>query len=243
MSRFVGLEQCPMCAERGRDRHRDNLAVYSDGGKHCFSCGFHANPQLKYLIEKPLEQLHDYKKAVLPSDYQKTIPTEGWKWLLQYGLPMSYWKAYCGFTEKENRLIFPIGNPVRFSIGRALTVGDRKWKVYGDKSSYVEVVSEQLSNQVVLVEDIVSAHKLGTITSAIPLFGTNIHDNVVKKLQELNRPVVLWLDDDQYSLLPKKINRLQSLLGVSVRHLKTRKDPKEYDMNELKEYLNENEKT
>lgn len=245
MSKFVSLEQCPRCAENGRDRHRDNLGVYSDGGKHCFSCGFHINPkfqaslpgQLKHLIERPID---DYQKAVLPSDFQRQIPAKEWKWLLQYQLPMSYWQAYCGYSPSQERLIFTVGNPTRFSVGRFVgdsSLGKSKWKVYGDKSIYVEVVSEQLSEQVVLVEDIISAHKLGTITSSIPLFGTIISDIVVKKLQELKRPVRLWLDEDQYSLLPKKIGRLQALLGVSVNHITTRKDPKGYSVDELEEII------
>lgn len=35
----VGKEQCPKCNEEGRDRHGDNLAIYDDGSKYCFSCG------------------------------------------------------------------------------------------------------------------------------------------------------------------------------------------------------------
>ena len=34
-------EQCPQCAANGNDNSRDNMAVYSDGGKHCFACGYH----------------------------------------------------------------------------------------------------------------------------------------------------------------------------------------------------------
>ena len=34
-------EQCPTCASRGKDTSKDNLAVYSDGQTHCFSCGTH----------------------------------------------------------------------------------------------------------------------------------------------------------------------------------------------------------
>jgi len=240
MSTFVRLEQCPRCAENGRDRHGDNLGVYSDGGAHCFSCGFHraAKFALKHLIERNVTD--DKEKAVLPSDFQREIPTAGWKWLLQCQLPMSYWKTYCGYSPREERLIFTVGNPTRFSVGRFVgdpSLGKSKWKVYGDKSSYVEIVSEQLSEQIVLVEDIISAHKVGHVASSIPLFGTIITDLVVKKLQELNRPVRLWLDQDQYSLLPRKINRLQAFLGVSVSHITTRKDPKEYSIEEIKEIL------
>jgi len=49
--------------------------------------------------------------------------TAGWKWLLQYGLPLSYWQKHCGYSEKENRLVFTVGTPTRFSIGRLLGVG------------------------------------------------------------------------------------------------------------------------
>ncbi len=242
MSKFLALERCPRCEERGADRRGDNLATYSDGGAHCFSCGYYRPPtfRLNYLIKE--EPKSDKEKIVLPSDFQRSIPTEGWKWLLQYGLSYSHWQAHCGFTPRENRLIFTVGIPTRFSIGRLLTsplpVGASKWKVYGDKSSYVEVVSEQLSGEIVLVEDLISAHKVAASGhTCIPLFGTNVHDGVMKKLQELKRPVALWLDEDQYTHLPKKMGRLQALLEAPVRHIKTRKDPKGYTTQEIGEIL------
>ena len=34
-------EQCGDCAKQGKDTSKDNLAVYSDGQTHCFSCGKH----------------------------------------------------------------------------------------------------------------------------------------------------------------------------------------------------------
>jgi len=174
---------------------------------------------------------------VLPSDFQREVPAEGWKWLLQYGLSYTYWQPHTGYSERENRLILTVGQPTRFSIGRSLGVGGSKWKIYGDKSSYIEVISEQLSKEVVLVEDLISAHKVGQVTSCIPLFGTAISDGAIKKLAQLNRPVSLWLDNDQYGLLSKKIGRLQSFLGVPVRYIRTDKDPKGYSVNEIKEIL------
>jgi twinkle protein len=38
MSNVIGREQCPACAARGQDNSQDNLAVYDDGHKFCFSC-------------------------------------------------------------------------------------------------------------------------------------------------------------------------------------------------------------
>lgn len=237
MAKFVKLSQCPRCAERGRDRGRNNLANYSDGGCHCFSCGYHRVGNFAAIMRQKVEPVNANEKALLPRDFTRQVPAEGWRWLLQYGLPYSYWQTYCGFTEKENRLVFTVGNPTQFSVGRALTVGDSKWKIYGDKTGYVEVIGGELSEKIVLVEDIISAHKVGHVAKAIPLFGTNVFDNVVKKLKDFNLPVVLWLDQDQYGLLPKKINRLQSLLTVPVTYRSLPKDPKEYTIAEIKEIL------
>lgn len=236
MARVTHFKQCPNCAAKGKDRSSDNLGVYSDGGAHCFSCGYHrgAKFQLNFLIKEPI---NDQEKVVLPRDFTREVPADAWKWLLQYGLPYSYWKSYTGYSPGDKRLILTVGNPIRFSQGRSLTVGDSKWKVYGNKRGYVNAISEQLSDQVVLVEDLISAHKVGQVTSCIPLFGTNIDDLVVKKLQQLNRPMALWLDNDQYIYLPKKINRLMTLLTHPVRYIKTTKDPKHYSVSEIKEIL------
>jgi hypothetical protein len=150
---------------------------------------------------------------------------------------MSYWKTYCGFTEREQRLVITHGTPTYVSVGRSLAVGASKWKIYGDKTSHVKTLGRQLSKEVVLVEDLVSAHKVSHVASAIPLFGTAIFDLVIKELRTLDRPVTLWLDDDQYGLLPKKIGRLQALLEAPVRYIRTNKDPKSYNLTEIKEIL------
>lgn len=237
MAKAVKTGPCPKCRERGQDRRGDNLHTYEDGGCHCFSCGYHRNGkfQLTFVNE---EKINDYEKAVLPRVFTRQVPAEGWKWLLQYGLSYSYWKAHCGYSEEENRLVFTVGTPIKFSTGRALTVGDKhKWRHWGNVHSYVECLSEELPGPVVLVEDLISAHKVAQVASCICLFGTNVHDMAVKKLQALGRPVVLWLDEDQYQLLPKKIHRLQTLLRHPVTYVKTRQDPKLLSLDEIKEQL------
>ncbi len=39
-STLLGKTQCPECAKQGRDVAQDNLALYDNGGQHCFACGF-----------------------------------------------------------------------------------------------------------------------------------------------------------------------------------------------------------
>lgn len=195
----------------------------------------------------------EVEKAILPRDFTREVPASGWKWLLQYGLPYSYWKPFTGYSPAEERLVLTVGNPIKFSQGRYLgnDGGEkdgrgkwtrrppRKWFFWGDGHGFVEVLgkTEDRSSEVVLVEDLISAHKVAQVTPTICLFGTNVHDLAIKELQALKRPVVLWLDGDQYSLLPKKINRLQTFLRHPVRYIYTEKDPKMFSTEEIRNIL------
>ena len=40
MGVYKRSEQCPECASLGRDKNKDNLAIYEDGSAYCFSCGY-----------------------------------------------------------------------------------------------------------------------------------------------------------------------------------------------------------
>lgn len=54
-SKLVAREACPKCQEQGRDKSSDNLAVYDDGHKWCYSCGHFENKH----FEKEFESLTD----------------------------------------------------------------------------------------------------------------------------------------------------------------------------------------
>ena len=45
-SNLIRHEQCPKCAQEGRDNAGDNLGIYDDGHNHCFSCNYHTSNQL-----------------------------------------------------------------------------------------------------------------------------------------------------------------------------------------------------
>lgn len=236
-SKFVGYDPCPRCRSNGRDRRGDNLGRYDDGSAHCFSCGYHIHP--KRFVPKVKTDGNE-NKAVLPRDFTREVPAAGWKWLLQYGLPYTYWKPYTGYSPAEERLILTVGDGPRFSQGRYVGAeGHRKWKFYGDGHGFVDVLGNTSSadSAVVVVEDLISQHKVAQVTPSISLFGTNLHDIAMRSLIALKRPVVLWLDGDQYPLLAPKINRLQTFLRAPVRYIRTDKDPKEFKLEEINEIL------
>lgn len=59
MALFNFKSQCPKCVEKGGDKSRDNLANYSDGGKHCFSCGYHVHGDENYVPNEEEEEMLD----------------------------------------------------------------------------------------------------------------------------------------------------------------------------------------
>ena len=205
------------------------------------------------------EEVRTNDKKVLPSDFSRDVPARAWKWLLQYGLGYSYWQKYCGYSEKDQRLIFTVGEPTDFSIGRLIqseeTSSDsevrsdsgpilhsvragRKWHCYGDAHKTAHIIGEAAtSNSIVLVEDIVSAHKVGQITRCIPLFGTNVFDSVVSCLRLYKSPVIMWLDKDQQDYARKRAMKLSMLTGCDTRFVFTDKDPKELSIKDIEEVI------
>jgi hypothetical protein len=255
MAGFSHYEPCPRCTSLGRDTRGDNLAVYQDGGAHCFSCKYHRFP--KYFISVKKE-LNNGPKNLCPPDFSREIPAAAWEWLLQYGLPYSYWKESVGYSAEENRLIFRVGDPLQFSIGRLIETGEsspllrrpgelpldgrnsakrRKWYVWGNSHSHCEIVNEGCASPITLVEDLISAHKVGQVATAIPLFGTAIHPCHLWYLQTAKRSIVLWLDKDQEQSVKKQATWLQLMTSVPVSIKITDDDPKKYSINQIKDLL------
>jgi hypothetical protein len=222
------LEQCPKCAALGNDTRGDNLVVYPDGGKHCFACKWHVWPKQYGIVNKDKNDESNKYKALLPFDFTREVPSSALPWLLQYSLPYSYWAPMLGYSPSSERLVFQVGQPTAFSIGRYVGTnhpGSRKWYVWGDCHKHVEVIGD--GPTVVLVEDLISAHKVAAAGYlAVPLFGTHVHNPVIYYLLTTDKPVVLWLDNDQAFNVKKQALRLSSLIPQPVNIINTEKDPK-----------------
>ncbi len=256
MSRFLRYEACPRCRSIGRDNRGDNMGVYSDGSYHCFACGYHKSPK-HFNVLGTNGKVENVNKDLLPFDFTREVPTRALTWLLQYGMPYSYWQESIGYSPREERLVFCVGrssnglpgSSLAFSIGRY--VGDdkskRKWYVWGNAHQHCEVVaascsqgSESSGNNVVLVEDLISAHKIAYsgAAEAIPLFGTRVFGDVIHYLSTVDKTVYLWLDKDQEAHTKKSAMRLQMLTGNPVHIIHTEKDPKWLSSEQIKKELN-----
>jgi hypothetical protein len=236
-------EPCPRCRENGKDHRGDNLVVYADGGYHCFSCNLHRATPQPWL---PKEKVEPYESKVLPADASRAIPGVAWQWLLQYGLTYQYWKPFVWWSDHDSRLVFTVGDPhPEFSIGRYIQqpgvdhkYASRKWFVYGESHKTPHVFGNPgESSTVVLVEDLISAHKVGVITTCIPLFGTKVFDACIPALRHIRLPITIWLDKDQEGTVQKKAANLALLTGCPVRYVFTDKDAKALSMYSIKKAL------
>lgn len=111
-----------------------------------------------------------------------------------------------------------------------------KWFCWGDSHKHAERLGH-LRESSVLVEDVVSAHKVSQVEEAIPLFGTTIYPIHIAALRGTDKPIVLWLDADQAGNVQKKALRLQMLTNRPVSIVHTREDPKSLSLNEIKQVL------
>lgn len=241
MARFEYYEQCPKCLERGKDSRGDNCAVYSDGGRHCFSCGFHTFP--KHYTPR-IQEKERLNATVLPSDFTREVPAHALKWLLQYRLPYSYWKPFIGWSEKDMRLVFTVGEGPDFSIGRYCGEPDkekRKWFVWGNCHQSPHILGDYQKDEascIVLVEDLISAHKIAsTGIPCLPLFGTKIFTSCIPVLRHIGLPIVLWLDKDQENILARKCQWLSVVTGQRVSYRVTALDPKCLTKEQINEAL------
>ncbi len=255
MSHFSHYEACPKCTDKGRDNRRDNLARYKDGSGHCFSCGHHMFT--KHYIKHEVKEEINVKS--LPADFSREIPARAWQWLLQYGLGYKYWQPHVGWSEKDSRLVFTVAG--EFSIGRYIPGPEvsvaipesesaqrsgsakddhkpRKWHFWGDGHKTPHVLGDYLqSKRVVLVEDIVSAHKVGKVSSSICLFGTNIFPGCIPVLRHIGLPITIWLDQDQQGTVQKKAANLSVLTGLPVSYTFTELDPKCLSFEQIEKVL------
>jgi len=117
------------------------------------------------------------------------------------------------------------------------TKGTAKWFVWGDCHRHAEVVGADKGEAIVLVEDLISAHKVGQLTTTVPLFGTMVHNPVMYYLLNDPRPVKLWLDKDQDGNVKKTAIRLQTILNKPVEIIITDNDPKLLTTQQIGELL------
>lgn len=242
MSHVVEHVRCPECAKRGRDTSHDNLVIYSDGGQHCFSCGYHVfGDKVGHFKAKQIpiveEKVHD---VLLPADVETTLPRKAKEWLEQYELTNAeILTNHVMWSPSWNRLIFPYfvkGNLLAWQ-GRYFgdIDGKPKWYSVGQLDEILYTIGED-RGRCVLVEDIVSAIKVSRTVCSVPLFGSHIPPKMWARLTRFFECATIFLDPDKRKEAAQFAEEGRLFLPVDV--ILADADPKEIPHNELMEILN-----
>jgi DNA primase len=173
--------------------------------------------------------------VALPFDFSRTdIPLAALTWLRKYGITDNEVAHFrFGYSPRLERLILPVfkSDGLVYWQGRYLGTDP-------DKPKYLNVRAKGRADvfftrntcntkNVVLVEDILSAIKVGRVTGACALLGSHVPDSLLTFLSGRGT-IRVWLDRDKARVGIKAARRIAALTGRPCFPVITPLDPKEY---------------
>lgn len=221
---------------------------------HCHNCGFSGYHRHGLLSpEQTLTALNQYQEddevfqsdyLEYPFDFSPKVPKLGLLWLYKYGLTDEEVLAHgFGSYNGGERLFIPVyvSKKLIYYQGRNLNLDKPKSPKYlnvrakNAKLIYKEV--KHTRNDIVLVEDVVSAIKVGRVSTARALLGSYIPLELILSLMGRCDKVYVWLDPDKAAGAVKYSAKIRSITGLICKPIFTEKDPKDYSTEEIKRIL------
>ncbi len=224
---------------------------------YCYRCGF---SQSEYKGKQTLAELAEINrlndearelklKVELPEDFSYDIPIAGRLWLYKAGISESRWREYrIGYSRTLRRVILPVynanGDLIWFQ-GRAVFKGQtpKYLQPAADRSTILfrgydssKPATKNPNGQLILVEDILSAIRVGKHCDTISLLGTKITSKQANVLSSYEK-VFTWLDSDRAG--QRGSYKIRQTLGLvtEVGNIITEKDPKELSDKQILEVL------
>lgn len=219
---------------------------------NCYRCGFADSEYKGAQTLQELKRIQELNQAAeemmlsleLPYDYTTDIPEHGRLWLFKAGISEQlYTKHNIGYSKSLDRVILPVYN----------TQGSLEWYQcralhQGQSPKYLQParcrdkvmfrVNRDRNNlqRVVVVEDILSAIRVGEHVNTVSLLGTKITTSQASELIKYKQ-IIVWLDPDRAGRQGSyKIRRTLGLV-TDVKNIVTSKDPKELSDKEIKQCL------
>ena len=195
----------------------------------------------------------NYGSVTLPSDFSYSIAPRAIEWLRKYNITdEEINRERFGWSDSKQYLVFPVfdlydnlllwqgryfgpneAHPRFFTSGTPETV----FHILDAKGRLdIRDGAVWSSNCVLLVEDYLSAVKVGRQFPAMPLFGSEISLDRIRKLSGHVTSLVIWLDRDKLkSAVKARFKALAYFTTVSV--IVADKDPKEYDDERIRQFV------
>ncbi len=197
--------------------------------------------ELKRINNESLRQPEN-ERPTLPEDFTTNIPLEGRLWLYSNGITDRLLKKHnIGYSPRLRRVVMPIydseGTLIWFQC-RALLDGQvpKYLQPSRDKTGLVfkstPTFTDKATNTVVVVEDIMSAIRVGEVCNAISLLGTKADTNQLNTLSKYDE-VLTWLDSDKAGKRGSAAIRQAVSILTDTRDIRTEHDPKAYSKQQI----------
>jgi Toprim domain-containing protein len=261
---LLSMGPCPWCLG---GNNTPCFATYSDGYK-CFTCG---------KSKKSGGLSMAYRPSLITSDNNIRLPEHTQnicefspsvlKWLYSFyvynDLIKKHGIAYTKYTEfttergvkySGDGLILPVFKDGTLVFCQQRFFPDKKFITKGDKTSPFVIKCEG-SVCLYIVEDYISAIRLGEFVNVLCLFGTSLHYQGVEFIRESGYDVVVWLDNDEAgekgaAMLIDKLTKALTYNAkyrafaireqINISNLRTEFQPKEYSNQQLKTIIRGN---
>ena len=229
----------------GKDTRGNNLAVYDDGHSYCFSCRYYVpsvttvtSIKSKLYKQKVSDQEHE---TLVLGQVTYAIPPAPRAWLSNYGITDDeiHLHNICWNYDKSS-LVFPIYNGEQLMGYSSRYFGDNpdhpRYVNRSFRRGHFKLFPQKSTDIFVLVEDFVSAIKVGRQYNAIPILGSFVPIDLILSLVYQQPRLRIWLDRDKALEAIKYSNRARQFIPDCATII-TEKDPKEYSDKEIKEIV------
>lgn len=250
MGTLISTGPCPNC-HRGQSTHC--FAIY-DNGEKCWSCGHYkaygVNPFAnrsttvsKRTFEMPTgtTNLNNFSLDCLDYLFSSYMTQE---LINEYQI-----MHVAGENGRQPSLIFPVIEDKTIVSCQQRYFPSKKILTYGNKQSTLRI-NKHKTETVVLVEDFISAVRVGQVENSLCLAGTSLNYTQLDYVLDNFSNIVLWLDGDKagQESASKIIKKLQYVLKIttdwrrldknySITSVNTSKDPKHYSTKEIRNIL------
>lgn len=183
-------KHCPSC---GSDHKGKPFAVYEDG-YHCFSCG-KSKRSIRNFTTKALKCSEGVELPELTRN-PSLFSLNTLKWLRSYHMTDDLIYKYCIAEAVDNSLIMPVIKD------RSVVMYQRRWfgevrriMTYGNKQPFI-ASSVDGSKTIAIVEDFISAIRVGETVDCYCMFGTAVpYDRLVEIIKTYDT-IIIWADGD-----------------------------------------------
>lgn len=259
------IEKRNKCPWRNEPHMNLAYAIYTDGD-YCYSCNRGSFKSRDWMLDRNVLCINE--DIVFPtgtSNNIKEFSTKTLAWLYKYYVydslikkysifhcPYNYFQTSSGIVYEGESLIFPI------IINNSIIAYQQRFfpnkNFYSKNTNYhIFDCGNHHTNTVVIVEDFISAIRVGEMENCIWLQGTDLSNSVLNYIIKNYFNIIIWLDGDKpgqeaakriENKLRKRWENLYWFNAFAVREQRTirniitENDPKSYSNYEIREIIN-----